>query len=345
MTKNGNILYPFKLWQFLLANAVLALIILAVFFGNAFSNPQRFLSGIVWSYSICITQWIGPAFIGALLDKKLTWIKQPVTRTFVEIGSLLLWSVTAFISVQLIMYYLVLGIQPQNAWASIQNSILVTFLISLFISLTFTAIGFFKAWRKSALNEALLKAEMMTYKYNALRNQLNPHFLFNSFNVLSDLVYEDQEQAVKFIRQLSSLFRFVLDVRDKELVSLDEEVDFLKSYAGLLSTRFGDKLQLDINLPEKSGLMVIPMTLQLLIENSVKHNEVSTKNPLFVKIYTENDFLIVENPLQPKSTLEESKKTGLSNLEQQYSFFTGQKIKVTHDKEIFRVSIPLIQQE
>ncbi len=167
MTKNGNILYPFKLWQFLLANAVLALIILAVFFGNAFSNPQRFLSGFVWSYSICITQWIGPAFIGALLDKKLTWIKQPVTRTFVEIGSLLLWSVTAFISVQLIMYYLVLGIQPQNAWASIQNSILVTFLISLFISLTFTAIGFFKAWRKSALNEALLKAEMMTYKYNA----------------------------------------------------------------------------------------------------------------------------------------------------------------------------------
>lgn len=329
---------------FLLANALLALIIMAVFFGNIFSDPERFLSGYLWSFSICITQWAGPIMINIILEKRLKWIDRPVTRTFVEIFSLLIWSVFAFISVQFMMYYLVRGIYPAQAWLSIQNTIIYTFLISLFISLSFTTVGFFKAWRQSVLKEAELKSEMMAHKYNALRSQINPHFLFNSFNVLSDLVYEDQEQAVRFIRQMSELFRYVLDSREKELVTLIEELEFMNSYAGLLKTRFGDKLELKINLPQGKDQLIVPMTLQLLIENAVKHNEVSVSKPLKVELRQIGNYLEVENVLQPKEILEESKNTGLKNIIQQFSFFTDHKVDVINNGLTFKVRIPLIQQ-
>ncbi len=332
-----------NIWQYILGNFVLSLIILVAFFRNVFSSPEGFLLGLLWSFTICITQWAGPLLIGYLLDKRWRWIDQPVTRTLIEIISLLIWSVSAFVIVQFIMMYLINGISPANAWQYIQNSIIYTFLISLFISLVFTAIGFFKAWRKSVLNEAALKSEMMTYKYESLRNQINPHFLFNSFNVLSDLVYDDQAQAVKFIRQMSDLFRYVLDSRDKELVSLNEELTFLNSYIYLLKTRFGDKLDLNISLTPDDSILVVPMTLQQLVENAVKHNEVSEKFPLKVEIRRNGNYIEVENSLLLINVGDASKNTGLKNISQQYSFFTEREIEIRQTETKFLVKIPLIQ--
>ena len=193
------------------------------------------------------------------------------------------------------------------------------------------------------LRDAELKSEMMTYKYESLRNQLNPHFLFNSFNVLSDLVYDDQAQAVKFIRQMSDLFRYVLDCRDKELVSLKEEVEVMKSYAWLLQTRFGDKLKLSITLDEDSKAYIVPMTLQLLVENAVKHNEVSGKYPLHIVIKQNGEFIEVENVLKLKNSGNDSKNTGLRNISQQYSFFTDREIEIHADAKTFLVRVPIIQ--
>lgn len=334
---------PIQIWQFLLANAVLSLVILLIFFSRPIDSPVRFLLGFIWSFSICVTQWIGPMIIGNLLDKKFPWIEQPVARTFIEIFSLLMWSVSAFVVVQLTMLYLINGMPPADSWIHVRQSIVYTLMISLFISLVFTAVGFFKAWRVSVLREAELNAQMMAYKYESLRNQINPHFLFNSFNVLSDLVYDDQAQAVKFIRQLSDLFRYVLDSRDKELVSLGEELTFLDAYIYLLKTRFGDKLDLKISLTADAAVMVVPMTLQLLLENAVKHNEVSDSYPLTVEIRRAGDYMEVENTLRPKNVGEDSKNTGLKNIMQQYSFFTDRLIEVCPNERTFLVRIPLIQ--
>jgi len=193
------------------------------------------------------------------------------------------------------------------------------------------------------MNEAELKSEMMAYKYESLRNQINPHFLFNSFNVLSDLVYDDQAQAVKFIRQMSELFRYVLDSRDKELVSLGEELEFMKSYTYLLKTRFGDKLDLKVELHPESNEFIVPMTLQLLVENAVKHNEISEKFPLSVIIRKNGNYIEVENPLQPKQVGEDSKNTGLKNISQQFGFFTEREIEVKSTATTFLVRVPLIQ--
>ncbi len=338
-----ELIKPLSIWQFLLYNLLLSFFIALFFMRGIYNDPVRILIGIGWSFSICITQWTGPLVINYLLDKRFRWIEQPVTRTFVEIISMLVWSVSAFMIVQFIMYYLVNGISPADALQSIARSIFITFFISLFISLVFTAVGFFKAWRSSVLNEAALKSEMMSYKYESLRNPINPHFLFNSFNVLSDLVYENQEQAVKFIRQMSDLFRYVLDSRDKELVSLEEEMRFLDSYIYLLKTRFGDKLDLTINLSPGNSELIVPMTLQLLVENAVKHNEVSSRYPLSVAVRRNGDFIEVENSLRKKNAGEDSKNTGLKNISQQYSFFTSKEIEIISGETTFLVKIPLIQ--
>lgn len=310
---------------------------------GVYNDPVRMLIGLGWSYSICFTQWTGPLIINYFLDKRFPWISQPVARTFIEIISMLVWSVTAFIAVQFIMFFFVLGIKPIDAWQSIWQSIFITFSISLFISLVFTAMGFFRAWRRSVIREAELNTQMMAYKYEALRNQINPHFLFNSFNVLSDLVYDDQAQAVRFIRQLSDLFRYVLDSRDKELVSLEEEMKFLNSYIYLLKTRFGEKLDLRTNFTPNASELIVPMTLQLLVENAVKHNEVSERFPLSVEIRRNGDYLEVENSLRKKNVGDDSKNTGLKNISQQYSFFTEREIEVSHNETNFLVRIPLIQ--
>ncbi|HLO91245.1 MAG TPA: histidine kinase [Lentimicrobium sp.] len=341
--KTAKLLKPLTPVQFLAANVVVSFLVLVFFFTNAFVTPKVFLLSFLWALIICSTQWVGPLLINYLLDKKIKWMERPVRRSITEIISLLTWSVSAFIIVQVVMYWLVLGLTPEQSWSRISAGLIITISVSSFIALFFTSIGFFKAWRRSVLKEAELQSQMLTYKYESLRNQLNPHFLFNSLNVLSDLIYSDQEQAVKFVQQLSGLFHYVLDSRDKELVTLKEEVDFLQSYIFLLNTRFGDKLKIQVNIDEKAKCYIVPMSLQLLVENAVKHNEVSERHPLKVFITSENGYLRVENVKQPKVAGEISKNTGLKNINQQYNFLTEKEIEVVETGSTFTVKIPLIK--
>jgi LytS/YehU family sensor histidine kinase len=241
------------------------------------------------------------------------------------------------------MFFIKYKTMPENAWEFAATSSLFTVLISFNMSLIFTAIGFFKAWKRAVVNAEKLKTEMMAYKYESLRNQINPHFLFNSFNVLSDLVYADQGMAVKFINQLSDLFRYVLDSRDKELVPLSDELAFMQSYIYLLKTRFEDKLDLKIELKAEADELIVPMTLQLLVENAVKHNEVSEAFPLQINIRRNENYLEVENSLKVKKVGEDSKNTGLKNIIQQFSYFTDRQIDVRDTDGKFLVRVPILK--
>lgn len=343
MKSTIDLFKPLNTVQFIAANLFVSFLILVLFFRNAFISTNAFLLSFLWAFIICSTQWMGPVIINYFLDKKLKWMERPVTRTFIEIISLLLWSVSAFIVVQTTMYWLIHGVTPAQSWPTIAGALIVTTMIALFLAMLFTSIGFFRSWRRSVLKEAELQSQMLSYKYESLRNQLNPHFLFNSLNVLSDLVYTDQGQAVKFIRQLSDLFHYVLDSRDKELVTLKEEMEFLNAYMYLLNTRFGDKLKVQVNIDEKTQGYIVPMSLQLLVENAVKHNEVSEKHPLKVFITNENGFLRVENVKQPKIAGEISKNTGLKNINQQYSLLVEKEIEIVETGSTFSVKIPLIK--
>jgi hypothetical protein len=310
---------------------------------NALADWQSFFRGFCWTFSISITQWIGLEIIYGVINRRISWIEKPVKKVFVQILSFLAYSAVAFIVVQFANYYIWMDALPAQSWDWIVQSLPATLIISLIISLIFTSIGFFFAWKRSFIQSEKLKAEMMAYKYESLRNQINPHFLFNSLNVLSDLVYDDQAMAVKFIRQMSDLFRYVLDSRDKELVPLSDELEFIRSFTFLLKTRFEDKLKIDIDVHANPDDYIVPMTLQLLIENAVKHNEVSEAFPLRVSVRKAGDWLEVENNLQLKSVGDDSKKTGLKNISQQFAFFSDQPIRIITSDERYLVRVPILK--
>jgi len=332
-----------KLAKLILSNAALSIMIILILMANALQDLKTSLVIFVWTFSISITQWVGLALIYKLIDRKISWIKAPVKKVFVQTFTFLSYSIFAYVVMQFANYYIWRGILPSQSWPWIVTSIPVTVFISLIISLIFTAIGFFFAWKNSVIQAEKLKAEMMVYKYESLRNQINPHFLFNSLNVLSDLVYDDQATAVKFIRQLSDLFRYVLDSRDKELVPLRDEMEFIRSYIFLLQSRFEEKLEIIMDVKPDSADYIVPMTLQLLIENAVKHNEVSETYPLRITIRKNNDYLEVTNGLRLKNVGDDSKKTGLKNIVQQYAFFCDRHIEVLPSEEQFMVRIPILK--
>jgi sensor histidine kinase YesM len=334
---------PVTLVRFIIANLALSFFIVLIFMPGALKDLNTFLIGFLWSFSICITQWSGLGMIHVYLDRKISWIETPAKKTFFEILAFIGYSMSAFILVQVINFYLWNDIPPSQSWRSIVKSMPYTLLISFIISLIFTAVGFFRAWKNSFMQAEKLKVEMMAYKYESLRNQINPHFLFNSLNVLSDLVYEDQAMAIKFIQQLSDLFRYVLDSRDKELVPLKDELEFIGSFTFLLKTRFEDKLIIENDVQVNSGDFIVPMTIQLLIENAVKHNEVSEVHPLRISIRKNRDFLEVENTLQPKYVGEDSKKTGLKNIIQQFAFFSDRPIEIIPTDASFLVRVPILK--
>ncbi|MEI6750167.1 MAG: histidine kinase [Bacteroidota bacterium] len=343
MEKLRKLLYPLNIKQFIFANIFLAILIIVVFVQGASKSFKDILLIALWGFIICITQWSGPVAINYLLDKKIEWIEKPILRSVLGFLTMAAYSVIAFALVEFTLLYILYGIVPADAWNSVTHSSIVAVMISIFISLFFTAVGFFKAWKRALIDSEKLKTEMMAYKYESLRNQINPHFLFNSFNVLSDLVYADQSMAVKFIQQMSDLFRYVLDSRDKELVPLKDELEFMQSFIYLLKTRFENKLKIVIELKPSPDEYIVPMTLQLLVENAVKHNEVSEAYPLVINITKNEDYLEVENTLRIKNVGEDSKNTGLKNIMQQFSFFTEREIEIDDSNGKFRVRVPILK--
>ena len=320
----------------------LALLITLIFFRN-YEDFGEFMLSFVWALVLCATLWLGNSFIYSLLDRKYSWQDQLVKRAIFGSLALIAYSATAYLVVQMIMFKIVTGSLPDNPVSWGLRSSYVAILISFIISLIFVAVAFFQYWKKSLVDAEKFRAEMLMYKYEALQNQINPHFLFNSFNVLSDLVYEDQKKAVDFIRQLSQLFRYVLDSRDKELVPVKEELEFIKAYSSLLHSRFEEKLSIQLDFEAREYEMIVPMTLQLLIENCVKHNEISASQPLSIIILREGEYIRVENKLQEKPEEIDSNKTGLSNIRQQFKYFTDKEILITQTDSTFSVEVPILK--
>ncbi len=332
-----------RFYRNLAGSLLLALIISLVYFRDNSDNPHEFLITFSWAFVICFTQWLGHSYIFSLLDKKISWQEHPGKRAIYSSISIIVYSVFAFIVVTVIMTRIVFNTLPENPVQWALKSSVTAILVSFAVSIVFLAIGFFRSWKHSLLEAERFKAEMLMYKYESLQNQINPHFLFNSFNVLSNLVYEDRKKAVKFITQMSQLFRYVLDSRDKELVPVTEELEFISSFAFLLQTRFEDKLSITIDVQADQDDLIVPMTMQLLIENCVKHNEISAAKPLTISISRSNDSISVVNNLQLKPVASGSTETGLSNIRQQYSYFTDKEIVISRTADHFSVAVPVLK--
>lgn len=218
--------------------------------------------------------------------------------------------------------------------------------ITLTIVIIFHFVYFYNKYQQSKIKEQKVIAGTASAKFDALKNQLDPHFLFNSLNVLTSLIEENPGNAQKFTTSLSKVYRYVLEQKNKELVSVDEELEFAKTYMLLLKMRFEDSIIFDI--PEKANnpeSKVVPLSLQLLLENAVKHNTVTSNNPLHIKIYEDADSLVVENNLQPKQIVKKSSGVGLNNIMQRYDLLTTKKININKEANRFAVAIPMLTKQ
>ena len=184
--------------------------------------------------------------------------------------------------------------------------------------------------------------------FRSLRNQVNPHFLFNSFNTLISAIEENPNAAIDYVQQLSEYFRNIVNYRDKEVISLAEEISLLYTYFYLQQKRYGESLKLDIRLSEeeKRDIFIPPLTLQLLMENAIKHNAVSKETPLRMELYIEQGkWLVMNNNINPKLSREASSGMGLQNIINRYNLLCGEPVKINNNGIEFSVTLPTLKQE
>lgn len=284
-----------------------------------------------------------------LLYQKYSWENDAKKLLFIGIIGSIIWSTLAFFIARFV--HLVV-IESYSLKQFIENESAINYVIALLIAfvvtLAYHVVGFYKALQDAKLKEKIFESESHSAKFDALKNQLDPHFLFNSLNVLSALIDEDTDKAQDFTIGLSQVYRYVLDQKNKDLVSLNDEIKFAHTYLNLLMMRFEDSIKVDIDKnTAKIKAKIIPLSLQLLLENAIKHNQISEKKPLEIKIFIEENMLVIENNYQPKLASSSQKRNGigLDNIRLRYKLFTDKKCVVHQTEQTFSVKLPLVQLE
>jgi LytS/YehU family sensor histidine kinase len=197
-------------------------------------------------------------------------------------------------------------------------------------------------WQASLRREQKLREEKLIFQNETLRNQVNPHFLFNSLNTLSALVVTQPDVAEEFIKRLSSIYRYILENSSKDKVPLSVELSFIKDYFYLHQIRDDGKIGLEISVDESDNSEILPVSLQILVENAIKHNKATRESPLKIFIYTENKHIIVKNNLQKMAVRLNSTQIGLRNLAQRVNLLSGKVIIIEETDTYFTVKIPLL---
>ncbi|MFP9099025.1 2TM domain-containing protein [Flavobacterium sp. RHBU_24] len=222
----------------------------------------------------------------------------------------------------------------------------VAMIITLIITFSLHLFHFYKKYQENRVKQQKIIAGTASAKFETLKNQIDPHFLFNSLNVLSSLIEENPDSAQRFTTSLSKVYRYVLEQKDKELVSVEEELAFAKTYMNLLKMRFENSVFYEV--PEKVSnpeALVVPLSLQLLLENTVKHNVVSQQRPLKIRIFEEDGYLVVQNDFQKKEVLQDRRGVGLQNIISRYAIITNRKVVIAPTEQFFTVKLPMLTKQ
>jgi len=223
----------------------------------------------------------------------------------------------------------------------LQLTTLEGFLKAILVLSMLFSLNFFKRWKIEYQENERLKRNALELENRALKSQLNPHFLFNNLNTLSGLIQEDQSIANDFLKEMSDMYRYILKTTDKEVVPLNDEIQFAKNYSFLLKQRFGKNFKYAIEVKDLD-YMLPPISLHLLLENIVKHNRIDDSHPMDFTIKQTEDWLCVENRIHLKSNVDSTKK-GLHILAEQYKFLTKRTIDISNRNNVFLVKLPLLK--
>jgi sensor histidine kinase YesM len=325
--------------------------ILILSFAVVFVSNDPFLSlsfvdviitwGVALFFSTC--DWFLNRAIMIFLRKKYPHLKDSVQRIAFFILSMVITVVIVdFIGVNL---FSLPGSEASYDYQERSKALVFIIFITIMTMAIYEAIYFFVRLKKSIREEEQSKQAIVQAQLDALRNQAQPHFFFNTLNTLRDIIDQNsKEDAKEFVDKLSEIYRFLLESGNANLISLQDELKFAKAYIHIQSERFGDNLKLNWNIPLASlDTMIIPMSLQLLLENAIKHNVISKAKPLEVNITFKDDYIIVDNKIQVKSTRLPSTKIGLKNIKKRYTLITEKPVEIVNNGNRFSVSLPLLK--
>ena len=289
----------------------------------------------------------GQGFLNDYLSSKWDWVKQTNKRVWVGIFASILYTIPVILIIHYILFIIIQGEDVDGffkfpmIWRHV-FWVILSFGVSAFLH----ARGFMLEWKNAIKQESTqqqIVAKTESAKFETLKSQIDPHFLFNSLNVLTSLISENPAQAERFTTKLSKVYRYVLEQRNKELIPIEEELKFARTYMELLQMRFEDALEFKISesIPN-SDLKIVPLSLQLLLENAVKHNVVSSSKPLCISIFEENGFLKISNNVNPKEAIGKGTKVGLQNIADRYGLISKETIRIENNNKTFTVSLPLL---
>ena len=318
---------------------LIAVVFIALYATNA--DPALYITA-GWVIAVLLLIFLGNRGLTKLLDRKLPWLKYGNKRFYWQL-SLGVFLSLVIINVSYLIFKLVLTQDPpDNAQMASMNALGILILLPT-ISINF-GVQFLKNWKNAQLASEQFQKESIKAELETLKNHLDPHFLFNNLNILSSLISKDQKLSQSYLEKFAEVYRIILQSSSEELVELNQELDFISAYMYLLEIRFEDTIQLEIDIkPENRNSYVPPLTLQMLIENAIKHNAISEIRPLKINIECRDRYLVVKNVLQPKKIESRtSSKTGLRNIKRRYSYFTNQPVEVFKNEKSFIVKVPLI---
>ena len=268
-------------------------------------------------------------------------------ETIKRVLSMIIIVFVAFFILKFVLHYLTgwyfdsLGVPKPNPILEILSALLLCF----FILSMYEGLGLYHRLRKAEIEKEVLEKESVLTQLASLKSQVNPHFLFNSLNTLSYLIPESPKRAENFVQKLSKVYRYVLQIKDEKVIPLKDELEFLNSYVFLLKERFGENLKVEIEIEDEHlNDFIIPLSLQLLFENAIKHNEISSNKPLNIKVFiNEGGNLVVINNLQKKKMVRQTTKMGLQNIKSRYELLTDKIVEVVEDIKSFKVIVPLLE--
>jgi two-component system LytT family sensor kinase len=326
-------------------------VIVLIFIGNLISfilnpsligSPRAWLTNCLFSVGLGLPMMKLSEFIIKKFGSKIRWEVNPGRRIAATLGIVI---VIAILVTFLINYIFVYNIQGESFSEYIKTTLNLLILQTVIVIYAFslvTAMQFFRMWKEGLMKQQALQRKAMELQMEALKNQVNPHFLFNSLNTLTTLVQHDPDMAVQMIMHLSDSYRYILEQKDKKLVEWPVERKFVENYLSLQQVRFADNIEIRIAENEGPVFYVVPLAVQMLAENAIKHNTITTEEPLRISIFKEGDYLIVKNNLQVRSTLEKTSNVGLANIREQYEILSDRKVEVTRDEAYFTVKLPCI---
>lgn len=300
---------------------------------------------VVWMLAVLVLLGLGNRLLTHQFDHRVPWLKYGNRRFFVQLALGIIYSLVIIN----LAYITFKGLFTTDAPTPEQYIVMNAYGLVIFIPIysIYFSLQFLRHWKKSELDVEKFKKESLRAQLESLKNHLDPHFLFNNLNILSSLIDKDKEQSKAFLDNFAEVYRAILRSKDEDLIPLEDELNFIESYISLLKTRFEDHIIFHINVPERFYDRVIPpLTLQMLVENAIKHNIISEKQPLKVYIEASNEYLVVQNGLYEKpSEIKGERGSGLDNIRRRYGYFTKRDIIVTKSAEFFKVEVPLLEVE